>query len=52
MAFVAASALSVALFKLSFASCKEVTAFLSSDFAQVPGLLHNSVDKNVKLSLY
>ena len=35
MAFVTASALSVALFKLSFASCKEVAAVSSSDFAEV-----------------
>lgn len=35
MAFVTASALSVALFKLSFASCKEVVAVSSSDFAEV-----------------
>ena len=39
MAFVTASALSVALTKLSLASCKEVAAILSSDFAEVNVLL-------------
>ena len=55
MAFVTASALSVALFNLSFASCIEVAAVSSSDFAEVkllPASYGNteSVCKGIRLT--